>query len=833
MALEGALKALGASQPAARGGNPPSVRFTADEEAWNAADVRSPEARTALEKELSRKDLHPVARRVLQSEYAQNFSSTSAPAPAANDESALSGAIAALSGAEPKGTQGSAPAAHNEKPAPPRSPSEFFAAQQKEIRPLDVLKAAGSMAAAPGAAIAGGYEGLWSFARELVAGRSIDEAAQQAAKVVTARQEAIAFEPDTEGGKILARGLASPWNPLNWPAALAKVSGEINQDALNAAADKLQAGHPALADKIRAGGAAVGAVTEAAGVVAPMVALGKAGLERPVNLGAKQVAETPLSAVAAPAGPNLDIPTYIRQRQQAGGTPIASVARNEPAPAATPAAQAVPPAAATGRVGRGGPTEVVSTVPPAKIDLGLKLPEASSAAAAVESAPVKGGLPVSVQTERAAVLQRVGIKKAWKSAITGDVLEGATNAQTARFDQPAGMAAREQFLHETQALESAAADLATKAGGTVGTGEAAVYARGAKIAQPFDALRQWFDKTERALYKAADEKTGGMPVVSAGPVEALLKDRSFKNSVMAQDKGYLLTAVEDQLKLFQENNAAGLTVKNAEQFRQWLNQQWSHDNSAIIGRIKTAVDKAVSQAAGEDVYGSSRAMHILKKSTLEDPKGIAKLMDVDPKNPINRATAIEKIPQTIERLPVEQFKNIVDTLRGKMPPELRAQAQAAEAEIKAHFVNNLIEAATPNTKTPSPFWNNRRVNDFLAANEEKMTYLFSKEELARLVDIRAAGNIIAVDAAYPGAAAQAANAAKQGLLSRIISPAATGIGGGLGTFMGSIVGAPVTGGAAGATLGRAAGERMSAAAAEKSALKGLQKRMVPISELAP
>lgn len=800
MALEGALEALGGASRS--GGNPAPIRFTAAEDAENAADVRSPESRAALEGELKRPNLHPVARSILQKEYDTHFgqgATTTSPAVAANDD-ALSGALAALTAP----IRNVKAAGAQEKAAPSDPAMAALAERRKNVSPIDVVKAAGSMALAPGAAIAGGYEGMWTIGKELAAGKSWDEATKNAAHAIEARQKTTAFEPDTEGGQKLANMLGSNWNPMNWPAIVAKKLGETAQDV----------GAPP----------AVAALTEGVAATAPMLLL--KGADRPIFAG-QQTGAVPLRAAAneaLPAGTNYDIPTFIRNRQS-GAVPVGEVAPG--APTAAPATRV----AATPSSARGLPTERVSTVAPPVVDLGLKVPEAGTPAAAVEAPAVKGGLPAEAQAGRAAVLQRLGITKAWDAAVKGDALEGATNAQTARFDQPAGRAAAAQFASETAAIEKAASEVATKAGGTLGTGEAAAFERGSKITKPFDKLRQWFDEQTTKLYKAADEKTGGLPVVAVEPIEALLKDRSFKNSVMAKDKGHLLTAIDDQLALFKENNPQGLTVKNAEQFRQWLNQQWTHENSHIIGQVKTAVDKAVSAAAGEDVYASSRAMHILKKSTLEDPKGIARLMDVDPKNPINRATALEKIPTTIERLSIDQFKNLVDTLRKKMPPEMKADAAAAEAQMKAHFMQGLIEAGTPNTKTPSPFWNNRRVNDFLAANEEKMSYLFSKAEKARIADIRAGGNIIAVDASYPGAAAQAANAAKQGLMSRIISPALTTAGGGAGAFAGSIFGMPAQGGAAGAALGRMAGEKMSAGAAERSALKGVQNRMRPLSEI--
>jgi hypothetical protein len=97
--------------------------------------------------------------------------------------------------------------------------------------------------------------------------------------------------------------------------------------------------------------------------------------------------------------------------------------------------------------------------------------------------------------------------------------------------------------------------------------------------------------------------------------------------------------------------------------------------------------------------------------------------------------------------------------------------------------------------------------------------------MSRIADLRAAGNILAVDASYPGAAAQAANISRYGLASRLIGPAATSAGGAIGSVFGP------GGAAAGAFAGRAMGESMAGRVAESKALKNVQKRMTKLSDM--
>ena len=664
----------------------------------------------------------------------------------------------------------------NEASGKVAAPTSTPSSKPQELPDPFTLQRGGSEAAATGlsslgANIVGGYHGIYKIMEGLKNGKPFGQAMNDAANAVTGDVQGMTYQPKTQAGQALVGAAQSPANPFNWLGMAAQKAGDVaNQAALNAGAS------PEIA-------AGTGSATVTALNAAPFGLLrGKA---------AAVPRETP------PAVPpvNPDVPALLQPRPGAGPLP-------QPAPAAP-----LPSAAARATI----PEPASIAVPAGPLT-------------AIEAAPTAGGVPAAVQPQRAAVLQRIGLDKAWRSAVTGDVMEGAVNAQIAKFlDQPAGIAAKEQFLAERQALESHAQKIVEGTGGTVGLDEDAMHARGQTIAAPFDALREWFDKSTTALYKEAERRSGGLPVVSTEPIDALLNDRAFKNSVMAQDKTHLLNAVQDQLELFKENNPQGLTVANAEQFRQWLNQQWRNDNKAILGRIKDSVDNAVMQSAGEDVNSQARAMHQLKMQTLEDPKGINRLMDVDPNTPLNRTTPFEKIPDALTRLGLDQYRNVLKTLR-EMPADIQPQAQAAIAEIKAHLANKLADIGG---KFKGP-WNNTGVNDFLAKNSAKMGEAFTDpQEIHRINDLRAAGNILAVDASYPGAAAQAALAAKQGLLSRLIVPAATSAGGAAG----SIFGTP--GAAAGAWMGRAAGERAAASVGEAAATKKVGKRMIPLNEIRP
>lgn len=448
----------------------------------------------------------------------------------------------------------------------------------------------------------------------------------------------------------------------------------------------------------------------------------------------------------------------------------------------------------------------------------------------VDTEPVEGGVgtisktPNAAVQERAAILSRVGIEDARRSALEGNAKDAATDFQLAKFDEPAGVAAKAQFDNEREALQRHSEGLVQKTGGTLGTDEDSLNNRGQTIARPFDALNDWFDARRKALYGAADERANGAPVTNLDSVDALLKDPQFRNTLLAKDQGGLLHAMESQLAEFRKQSPQGFNVKGAEQVRQWLNQVWTNDNKAVIGQVKDALDNDVLKGAGEDIYGPARNLVQMKKQTLDNPSGINKLMEHDPQTPINRTTSFDDIPDTLLRLPPAQFDNVLKTLR-TMPEEIQPQAQAAIAEIKAHLLNKVNDAGA----STQGQWNTRGVEKVIKANSAKLQSAFADqpEILQGISDLRSAGKILSVNQGYPGAAAQASNALKRGLMSHAVGKlTATGAAAAGGAIAGPL------GAAGGAAVGEAIGGRMSGNMASNAALKRWQSGLAKTAEVA-
>jgi hypothetical protein len=195
----------------------------------------------------------------------------------------------------------------------------------------------------------------------------------------------------------------------------------------------------------------------------------------------------------------------------------------------------------------------------------------------------------------------------------------------------------------------------------------------------------------------------------------------------------------------------------SEQFRKWLNSPnvWSPQNAGLHRLLKESIDNDVFAGANENIYKDARALFELKKNTLDNPRGIATILDESGPNGINRKVDVEKIPNKIAGMGVDQFTHIIDTL-DKMPQEMQPKAQRAKAEIKAQFLNGALELSnSPN-----------KLTKFMNANSEVMNRLFTPEEMQDIRDYHNASQILKTDIGYKGAGVQKINV-EQKLLGKV------------------------------------------------------------------
>lgn len=440
-------------------------------------------------------------------------------------------------------------------------------------------------------------------------------------------------------------------------------------------------------------------------------------------------------------------------------------------------------------------------------------PGAASGGQRASTAPAAadGPLPATEQARRAQVLRDIGIQDARRSVITGDRKSGATDFQTSRLDSPAGRLLASKFEEERAALGNHADAIVRGSGGTIGTDQSALYGRGNTVILPLDSLKQWFDDRAGTLYRAADEQSQGVPTSLERFRSVLADDSEMTNSDRVHLRG-AVNAYAKKLGILGDEGALQGNAQQAETIRKFLGENWSPANGKFVAKLKDALDEDVMSAAGGDLYGQARQMWALRKQTLDNPNGIAKIMDASGPEGINRAVPVEKIPGALAGMPVKQFGHVVDTLKN-LPPELADQGQAALGEIKAQFANKALDAG----RSTKGQWNQKAVRAYLANNSERMQQVFTPEEIGKFRTLLDAGDILATDQSYPGAAAQKHNLLRTGTMHAIRTGS---------TSAGAALGGPI-----GAAVGAAVGEKAAGALGDAAALKAAQKRLIPISSL--
>lgn len=430
-----------------------------------------------------------------------------------------------------------------------------------------------------------------------------------------------------------------------------------------------------------------------------------------------------------------------------------------------------------------------------------------------ESAPdVKGGLSDADQERRAAILQEIGLDQVRRSAITGDANQAAVDFQTSRLKgSPGGDAMSAQLANEKQTIANYADSIAQKTGGSALNDQSAKLARGEAILTPLEGLKEWFDNQTSALYQEADQRAQGVPT-QLDNFRSVLGDDSLATNSDRVNLRTAAAAYAKKLGIVDDQGNVFANAQQAETMRKYLNENWSPQNSGLVGKLKDALDTDVMQAAGEDVYGQARALRAQRAQTLNNPNGIAKLLDSSGPQGVNRAVPVEKVADTVTNMPVAQLQNIVGTLRN-MPPELQPMAQDALAEIKAQYAHNVKDIGA----NQQGQWNAKGVQKYLSNNSARMASVFSPEEMDSFGTLNDAGNILAKDQSYPGAAAQHQNLVRAGVMHGIAAGT---------TAAGSAIGGPI-----GGVVGGALGGKLANKFNDASTLRTTQKRMVKLSDL--
>jgi len=439
-----------------------------------------------------------------------------------------------------------------------------------------------------------------------------------------------------------------------------------------------------------------------------------------------------------------------------------------------------------------------------------------------------GTLPVSEQLYRVETVKELGIPTIRDGTKLGDGFKTADEYVTAKTNGPNRDLFNQQIATEQQALRNYANGIVEKTGGSVGLDENALYNRGQAIAQPFDAFKNLLTEQMHGAYQAAGEVAQGAPAVMPETFQKFLNTNS--NFVVDDSFKTLRNGIKSHLTeqglVNKDGSVKAMTVDQSELLRQYINSNWKPERSRIIHKLTDSIDNDVTRVAGADIYEAARGIRTKMANLLEDPVGVSKIMDYDPKTPINRSTAFPDIPKAVEKMTPDQQAHLIKVLQD-MPPELQPQAQKAIAEIKSQFANRIAEVGGK-----GEFWNAPAVSKYLKDNNRSLRILTGDPQMARsLTVLNDGGHFLRMDNGYKGAAIQFKNMYDNPLISGTTQALGGAIGGGIAYGMGG--GGAV--GAAAAPFGAAYGRNVAAgklerAAARSAARKG-QESLRPISEV--
>jgi hypothetical protein len=421
-----------------------------------------------------------------------------------------------------------------------------------------------------------------------------------------------------------------------------------------------------------------------------------------------------------------------------------------------------------------------------------------------DSAPstVKASLAPDQQQKNLDLMREVGLTETRPSAISGDKFSAGNEYQLAKSDTPQGEVLRAQFDKERTALQNYAQQISQDTGARGASPEEV----GQIVRQPLRDLNDYYDNAVSSVYQAADQRAVGIAGIDADSFKSMMDTRS--NFAGKSENGALGRGINAYLKEQGIRNADGtfnpMTAKQAEGVRQYINSQWSPQNSGLIGKIKESLDTDVAKSAGDDVYAQARALHAERKNVLDNPKGISSLLNEEGPNGINQAVPDEKIGQKLTSMPVGQLRHIVETLKN-VPEPLQPGAQQALAEMKGIFADAVSNAGQ------GAEWNAAKVTKQLNAQRSRMGLLFDDAEMSRFRTLNDAGHVLQKPTAYPGAAVQGHNLLQKAV---ILGPAAA-TAGAMSALFGPLGAAAA--GPAGTVLTRKATEFVNRRAANKLA----------------
>lgn len=425
------------------------------------------------------------------------------------------------------------------------------------------------------------------------------------------------------------------------------------------------------------------------------------------------------------------------------------------------------------------------------------------------SAPVAGGVSPDMHQHRYNVLRDIGLtdEQIRGGSVEGDLKRLEWDAELAKYDTEYGIKMKNQLELERQKLREYGDGVVESMGGTP---KASPESRGAAIVKPLEAYKAWYKAKIKEFYNLADERAGMTGGIELSSINDMVKSDS--NWAGVAERRTLRKGLRGYMREFDLIDKP-VSAKQAEKMRQWLNQQWTPQTGDLIKKLNDAIDESVFSTLGQSVYGEARAVNTKYHRIFSDPKGIAKLLDVDG---MNRGISHEKVASNLSALAendAAQFRHIMRQLEDMPTNELQNMADQAIGEIRSQIAEKITsyDPTKPDTvaaigKALAPY------------RGTKLREIFGEKGAQKLETFVAAHGILRkVDANPSGSASMLRNVATKG--AEVGST-------GLGTAAGAALAGPA-GAAAGAVIGQQIGAKVKGAIAQAVDKKSYGKAMSP------
>lgn len=378
-----------------------------------------------------------------------------------------------------------------------------------------------------------------------------------------------------------------------------------------------------------------------------------------------------------------------------------------------------------------------STAPKVDIDQYRKpTPDVEHLLDLSESKPKVGGVDIDVQGLRAQVLKDLGLddNNVRKGAVTGDITQLETEKALSKLDTDAGQKMREQLDTEYETVNRYANniiedDIGARAG-------ASPESRGQVIIDALDEYKSWYKDQVKKDYARADEAMAGKGGIELSDfTNNLNRDSLWQGKKTNQQLRRGIRSYLKEMDLYDADTGQvrPMTAKQAEGVRQYINSQWSPDSAGLIAKINESIDMGVFSKLDDNAYLDARKRYKQYKETFENPKGIAKILDVDG---INRKVSPEQVGRNLQLLAAKdgaQFKHIYNLL-DNMPDEIKPKGKRAKAEIQASIAESIINKGGLKS-TNKEYMQFRRKND---DGSYKAVDIFG-EDVAKKLDTYVAG----------------------------------------------------------------------------------------------